>query len=477
MNRTLRYLASWFCSAVCLALVVSTGAAQHTIKTPSGKTYHTGRKPLPPEIMKRLAEAAKQRHGNLIARLPKVTAAAFDSRTMGWIPPIRDQSQCGSCWDFSGSGVVGVALVKAGQIPNTNNQPSEQYTLDCGQNGGCGGDDNITVLQWAKATGLPLDKDYGVAYQARAGRCQSTSSMKLYKLQDWGFCDPNNQNGVASVDSIKKAIVAYGAVGLGIDAGVLGDGTGIVSGSGHSIDHDVIVVGWDDSKGKNGVWIMRNSWGTGWGQACGGTESGYCYIEYGSGDIGTEACWAVAASAKPPNPWVFGPQAALELPRPGGVACCGNQPEQAGAVQTYTARFTTFSDRTSGTYGGPFVGIQATLPQPLPKGEYDVVMTPVQSQAKPYPQTNCYCSNDPKDCSCSAGLCECSNGQSCRQACDCSAIYRDPQTMRRWRYVSPAGEWEWLPETPPPVVYPTLGAGFVPPRALGGGFSMMRGGC
>ena len=32
---------------------------------------------------------------------------------------------------------------------------SEEYTLSCGRNGGCGGDDNTTVLDWAKATGLP----------------------------------------------------------------------------------------------------------------------------------------------------------------------------------------------------------------------------------------------------------------------------------------------------------------------------------
>lgn len=214
----------------------------------------------------------------LTAQLP----SAYDACAAGIVGPIKDQASCGSCWDFSGTGMVEVAYSKAG-IPNI--VLSEEYTLSCCRNGGCNGDDNVTVLKWTKATGLPLSSDYG-PYTARSGQCAFKPAMTLYKITDWGFCD-NNGDGVASTESIKQAIFQYGCAGSAVAAG--GDsfwdsGTGIGSGTSHNIDHDIILVGWDDAKG---AWKMRNSWGASWG------DGGYAWVEYGAYDIGTEAVWCV----------------------------------------------------------------------------------------------------------------------------------------------------------------------------------------
>lgn len=231
-------------------------------------------------------------HGRrLQAFLAVPPPAQWDSRTYGWIPPIKDQGQCGSCWDFSGTGVVEVAYWKAG-IQVTL---SEEYTLSCGRNGGCNGDDNTTVLDWAKTTGIPASSDYG-PYTQQRGTCAYKSTMKLYKIDDWGFASSSGDTGqnLTSVADIKASVMQYGAVGCAVAAG--GDnfwntGTGTGVGRSNSIDHDVIIVGWDDDHdngdGSKGAWIMRNSWNTSWG------IQGYAWVKYGAYDLGTESVWAV----------------------------------------------------------------------------------------------------------------------------------------------------------------------------------------
>lgn len=259
-----------------------------------------------------LMEVSARKHRAVIEALALIPPPdAWDSRTNGWVGAIKDQSQCGSCWDFSGTLVVEVAHYKAGTL--RPDQPlSEQYTLSCGRNGGCSGDDNVTVLDWAKTTGLPLTSDYG-PYNASPGRCNWKQGMTLYKIDDWGFADTDSQSRVSDTEKIKAAIMQYGCVGCACDAGFNDPGTGVISGGGNNIDHDVALVGWQDTATKttssgvtqasvsvvaaDGWWWMRNSWGIRWG------DQGYARIRWKAWAIGTESVWGHVNAVNPPILW------------------------------------------------------------------------------------------------------------------------------------------------------------------------------
>lgn len=235
------------------------------------------------------------RHRAMLRSALAVTPpSSWDSRAHGWVGPVQNQEQCGSCWDFSGTGMIDIAYNKAGigGGPDTF-VLSNEYMLSCCSNGKCNGDDNVTVLNWAKAHGLPLKSDYGAygpypdSQNIKIPACAWNSKMNMYKISDWGFAQGDADYGVASTPHIKSAIMQYGSVGAAIafDDAAARYTSGVFTGSGSTeIDHDIILVGWDDSKGS-GAWILRNSWGSDWG------EDGYMWIEYGANLVGTEAVW------------------------------------------------------------------------------------------------------------------------------------------------------------------------------------------
>jgi len=114
----------------------------------------------------------------------------------------------------------------------------------------------------------------------------------------------SNDSFLPSVDALKQAIVQHGPVASGVEAGTAWDGyTGGIlngppcSGNPADINHEVVIVGWDDAYNYNGgsgpvgVWIIKNSWWTTWG------EQGYGRVPYGTNNIGFAASNVIAIPA------------------------------------------------------------------------------------------------------------------------------------------------------------------------------------
>ena len=244
-----------------------------------------------------LHAVAKARHDNRIASLPKVLAPKFDCRDMGWAPAMKDQGQCGSCYQFSGAMTCTAGYYKAGLKDQIGTGFAEQYGMDCHDWGGCDGGDENDIIVWAKSNGLPLESDYG-PYTASSGQCKLKPTTKLWKIDDWGYCTGDQSQRFPTYQELKNAIATYGPISV---AGSAGAGfqeytSGLFKGNDSSVDHAILCIGWDDTKSPKGSLLLQNQWGTGWG------DGGYMWCEYGANAWGTEAMWVKVNGGPTPPP-------------------------------------------------------------------------------------------------------------------------------------------------------------------------------
>lgn len=237
----------------------------------------------------------------------------------GKCTPIRDQGRCGSCWAFATVGVMESAVLIARPDINPNTLDfSEQFLISCNRRGwGCNGG------WWAheyhtdlRIEGEPMAGPVGerfFRYQAADVPCNSPYPH-FWQAKAWGYVDPNPNVRIPSVDALKRAILRYGPISVAV---WVGDAFSWYQGgvfrtneapSPNHINHAVVLVGWDDSQQ---AWIMRNSWGTEWG------ERGYMRIGYGVSNIGYRAAYVDGVRLF--NRRLFMPAARMHPPVPPAV--------------------------------------------------------------------------------------------------------------------------------------------------------------
>ncbi|HUT95813.1 MAG TPA: C1 family peptidase, partial [Thermoguttaceae bacterium] len=217
---------------------------------------------------------------------------AFDWRDYDGCTPIRNQGACGSCWAFCAIGAMECAL-KIYDGASTN--LSEQWLVStCTDAGDCGGGWHSSAFNYLRCGGgvdpcggggAVLEADF--PYQASNSPCYCPYPHP-YCLGTWAYIGDGGWS-IPSVDQIKQAIYDHGPVAVCIRAGYgefyAYNGGVFNSCRDEPIDHCVVLVGWDDNQGTNGVWILRNSWGAGWG------DGGYMLIEYGCSRVGYAAAY------------------------------------------------------------------------------------------------------------------------------------------------------------------------------------------
>jgi len=197
--------------------------------------------------------------------------AAFSWLGEGKMTPAKNQASCGSCWAFASCGSFeGVVKI----WDNVSRDMSEQWLVNCTPNSDCGG--GWCPNNMFKTTGCVYEADE--KYKAANGTCKTTYP---YHEKPIGYKEIATNPTTAQ---IKQAIYDYGPVWACVCAGSNFSSykSGVLTQTdGTSINHAIVLCGWDDATSS---WVLRNSWGTGWGE-----KQGYMRIKWGVSNVGYRA--------------------------------------------------------------------------------------------------------------------------------------------------------------------------------------------
>jgi C1A family cysteine protease len=261
----------------------------------SGTAYTYGLIPSPLDLSYLQGQAAQN---TVLSPLP----SKYDLRALGRVTPVKNQLTYPTCWTFATFGSIESCLLPFESTDFSEKNLANLNGFDFGSNGAPGGGNadmsTAYLVRWAGPVNETDDP-----YTTSAPFGTSASGLPVGKhVQQVRIIPaiPYNPTSAPANAELKQALIDSGGIWVGFTyfpscyfsdahtyyfSGQFGPGQSAQGSGGHA----VTLVGWDDNFDKqrfvnqslgtpvppdNGAYIVKNSWGTGWG------EAGYFYVSY-----------------------------------------------------------------------------------------------------------------------------------------------------------------------------------------------------